>query len=194
MDAPGPIPNTSRAAQWLDRLRRFCLSLRILPGVGYRINRTTNGTILLLDAIGGGPGIAVAIDMVRITALFSDYVTADTFNGVDFGPPSVSVAKPPELRHTFLSEMVDGVTITYTFPLDDPKNNVWQDIRMANATGYGGIQPEKQVLVRRLTVGNLLYVATVNKNVGVLDGLGKPITRIDLNVTGRYWARAYNQQ
>jgi hypothetical protein len=55
MDAPNPPSGNSNEAAWLRRLRGFCISLRILPGNGYKVRRTTLGTILeILPGAGGG--------------------------------------------------------------------------------------------------------------------------------------------
>jgi hypothetical protein len=53
-----PGGNTAEAG-WMRKLRLFVASLVILPGIGYKVRRSPNGTILeILPGAGGSPGNA----------------------------------------------------------------------------------------------------------------------------------------
>jgi hypothetical protein len=54
MIEPSKLQAQSRQAFWLNKLLAFAKSLRIRDGVGYKIKRTPDGTILSIDDRGGG--------------------------------------------------------------------------------------------------------------------------------------------
>ena len=54
MKLPNPLSGTSPLVGWLNSLRAFAQSCRIKSGVGYRVEQTTDGTVLRIDGFGGG--------------------------------------------------------------------------------------------------------------------------------------------
>jgi hypothetical protein len=56
MREPARLQVTSSQKSWLDRLWRRVNSLRLLPGRGYRLTRTPDGTRLDIDGGKGGGG------------------------------------------------------------------------------------------------------------------------------------------
>lgn len=56
MRTPPRLNITNGLTSWLDRLWRRVNSDRIIPGPGYRITRTPDGTRLHINAGGGGGG------------------------------------------------------------------------------------------------------------------------------------------
>lgn len=54
--APNPPSGSSFFAAWCRKVQNALRAIRILPGLGYKVKYTTNGTILEIDPVMGGSG------------------------------------------------------------------------------------------------------------------------------------------
>lgn len=70
MIPPGPLTGTDPWSRWLERLRKFVISLVFRDGAGYRVVRTTAGTMLEFDedVLGSGAGV-IALSVFEVTEL-----------------------------------------------------------------------------------------------------------------------------
>src|SRR5678815_5170451 len=110
---PGIVTGNNAQASWLNKLRRLVLSLRLLPGQGYKVRYDTNGTFL--DIVpGAGGGTTTKFKMHKFVSMANEYIVCRTWDGTTLGTTDVTVAKPYKLRFSITSVVVDGQTITYT--------------------------------------------------------------------------------
>jgi hypothetical protein len=112
--------------------------------------------------------------MYRLKSIQSEYLTCRTWNGTTEGGTDIYVAKNHKLRCSIASAVIDGVTVTYTYPLAD---NVSRTATITTTS-------EDQVIVPRYLVNDLIFAVESSSGTGVS---GK--TLIDLNVDGRAWAK-----
>lgn len=176
-DVPAPLSGFGPQASWLNRLRRFVLSNRILPGTGYRVRQLTQGVILEISRIPGGA--ASSAQVFRYVSGGPDYFNAHSFDGSKEGTHIVQIAKPYKLRNSNLSEVIDGVTVNYS-----AYDNTAQT-RVATSSSA----TETHVIVPRYLVGDLIWAIApdVLGDDGV-DLVGSTAALLDLNIDGRAWA------
>lgn len=107
--------------------------------------------------------LAVSGDTLIVREIDDSGITADT----------LTIAKPYELRQSITTETIEGVVITYVY------DNAW-----TRAAYISGAFIETQIIIPRYTVGGRLqYIGC--------DHTGLGITKIDVNIAGRAWARKY---
>ena len=128
-----------------------------------------NGTVT--DMGSGVAGINLT-SMMRVKSIQADFITCRTWDGSTEGSTDIYVAKSFKLRNSITSAVIDGVTVTYTYP----------DTVTRTATIAGS--DETQVIVPRFLVNDLL-LAMIAGYTGVSS-----VTLIDLNLDGRAWSRA----
>src|SRR6185295_3271880 len=114
-DIPGQLGGSNPLATWLNRLRRAVTRRTILQGVGYKVRCTEEGTLLEIIPGAGGTGTPVAISQFQITNIRSDHLVCRTWNGAALGTTDVIVAKPYKLRGSITSQVLDEVTVDYTY-------------------------------------------------------------------------------
>lgn len=97
------------------------------------------------------------ITMMKITGISNDFISAVSWDGVVGGTIPISIAKNPQFRMSQGSEIIDGVTIVYT----------WIDAN--NRTADDGANREYQVVYPRYTIGDVIYAAQITPNSGALS-------------------------
>ncbi len=95
MQPPGEIKDNSRAAGWLNKLLHFCISSRLVEGVGYRVSRTTRGTYL---DIAPSKGSGSSLQQFRIDSIQNDFYTCHAWDGTQETGDEVYIARPFEQR------------------------------------------------------------------------------------------------
>lgn len=176
-DVPAPLSGWGPQASWLNRLRRFVLSTRLLPGNGYRLRQLTQGVILEIARPPGGGGSGVSV--FRYVSGGPDYFNAHSFDGSKEGTTVVQIAKPYKLRNSNLSEVIDGTTVNYSL-----YDNTAQTRVATSSTAT-----ETHVIVPRYLVGDLIWA--ISPDVLGEDGVdlvGSTAALLDLNIDGRAWA------
>lgn len=73
MSLPNPPSGSSPAAVWFRRILDAIRSQKILPGVGYFVKETSNGTVLQINATGGSSQSG-AVQRMRIKHIHGDYL------------------------------------------------------------------------------------------------------------------------
>ena len=90
----------------------WCRSIQIRDGVGYKVRRSTSGTILELGAKGGGPS-AASEKRLRVKSVQGDYLTCHTWDGTtEETLAALYCAKIPDLRHSITVQTVASVPVT----------------------------------------------------------------------------------
>ena len=133
--------------------------------------------------IGGG-----SAQMFVITGLSNvDYFTAKTYDGTTLGSTAVKIAKSPRLRPSVASELIDGVTVTYSGYTSD-------NLRIAS----DGTNTETQVAFPRYVsnsgspaVNDMSIVFAVPAATGLTGGSSQ-ISWVEVS-PARVWARRYSQ-
>lgn len=184
MSLPNPVPNNSWIAAFLNRILAAVKSYRIVEGPGYRVKQSTTGTVLdILDQKGGTPGVGLYL----LKSHEKDYLICNSWNGTTKGTDDVYIAKPQELRSTFVAATVDGTPVSYT------SYNATTQTRIAT----GGGKTENQVIVPRYLVDandtsktSVIYAMSATTLATYGSNPATPISLIDLNIAGR----AFSQQ
>lgn len=124
----------------------------------------------------------------------ADYYTANTWDGTTIGLDDVKIAKPKRLRVTVASEVIDGVTVTYSYgtPADDN-----------NRTASDGTNSEYQVAFPRFKGHGKSAGGTVPDTLSIVSAyvplLGTGVTAggvpvyLEEFLPSRVWARRYVQ-
>lgn len=123
---PNPPSGNSPAATWLRRVWSALRAQRILPGVGYKVKHTSNGTILEVNPGGGGGGGGGSLRAGTIATLYggpapalANYFSVQPVDadGEPTGDPVMVAKSPPAWMET-----TNG-TDTYTY-IDDNTRTV----------------------------------------------------------------------
>jgi hypothetical protein len=119
---------------------------------------------------------AARVQQYRLKSVQGDYLTCRTWDGSTEGGTDVFIAKNYKLRNSITSQVIDGVTVDYTYT-----TTVERVAEIATAE-------ETQVVVPRYLANDLIYAIASNAT-GVEDAEENPITLIDINADGRAWAK-----
>jgi hypothetical protein len=177
MICPGDPSDATPFGGWLKKLKRFCVSLQVVSGIGYKVRRTPNGTILEILPGAGGGGEPAAVERFTLTGVAQEYISATRISD----GAAVNIAKPYKLRASNTSASIEGVTVTYTS--QGPQARKAQTL----------VDSEIQIIIPRYLGGDIIYAVKVEGNSGVTAPGGAALEYIDLNVDGRAWAREFNQ-
>ncbi len=103
---------------WLNKLRAAALSCRIKTVIGGRVIQTTDGVSIEISpaSAGGGGGIK----MYQLMSEADDWsvcrlLAIDKDGARTVGATDVYIAKPAELRHSIVEEIIDGDDVTYAY-------------------------------------------------------------------------------
>ncbi len=178
-----PIGNSS-VASWCRRLLRWCKSIEIQSGVGYRVRKGSGGTTLELLGVAGGAAVT-PVGRFRVKSVQGDYVTCRTWDGTTEGSSDVLVAKPPQLRHSISSQPINGVTVSYSGYSIDGTTYVCS--RTASGSGYSD-QTEYVLPVWQKSTGqdSELWAFKPKDGTGVTD-----CDWLDLNIDARAWCEVF---
>ena len=183
MILPSPPVGYSAEAVWMRRMHDFVSSLKLLPGVGYRIRQTPRGVILEMGQSPGGPNTSRALD-VRTFQVTSADVSGDCIACLLFDPvtestsgSAVRVALPWLMQswNTVKTVPIFG-EVDYTYTLSAQKRV---------ASWSSGANIEVQLITEPYAVGDV--ITAVSATTGVVYS-SADVTWLDLNVDGRAWA------
>lgn len=119
-----------------------------------------------------------AVTQYRYKSMAGDYIVCKTWDGVDEGTDSVTIAKPYLLRRTpFDGETRNDITYAYTSDFERTATNVDED-------------EEEQVIVPSYVVDDLIYATGgIVGGTDVFDANDEAVTILDDNRDARAWAR-----
>ena len=203
-----PTPPSGAGSEASYHRRAMDCLKRSFPsaGVGLVAKETPSGVVLSLagNPPSGGGGNGLIVHMFAITQLVGlDYFYAKFWNGTNLGR-EIAIAKSPRLRPSVISELIDGITITYapitTNPYDptgdnnrlaaDPAANTESQVvfpRYTTLTDLGLVQPD--VLSNCQAV---IFAAFPKNGTGVTQAGGKKIEWVEMQ-PARVWAKRYLQ-
>lgn len=182
MQPPDELRDGSRGAGWLNKLRAWCLSTRLVEGIGYRLNQTSRGVSLEILPGEGGGGKA---KNYRVKSIAADYLVCRTWGGTnntaDDGETDIYIARDPELRKTRyngrsinFSSDGDAFTASYTYSSNTKRT------KTVNGTA------EVQAIVPYYKTDETVITA-IEAVTEVDDATGKKIKLLE--VTQRAWAK-----
>jgi len=190
MIEPNEPTGSGALSSWCRRLLLWCRSIQIRDGVGYKVRRSTSGTILELGGGGRGAGSATDSDIsrYRVQSVQGDYLTCHTWDGTDESTDDVYVAKPPHLRHSLTAQTVNAVAVTYS----NYSISGGVCTRDADASGYA-TQDEMVIPQYQLGEGadGEVWAAEVADGTGVTVTGTTLATSIDLNLDARAWCQYF---
>lgn len=111
-NGPNPVSGNSAQAGWLRQLLAAVRANKLLPGVGYKLNPSSNGVSLEIQEGRGGGGDSTRFLVISV---HGDYMVCHRMNGSTEGSTDINVAKAPNLRHSLESQTVGDITQTYTY-------------------------------------------------------------------------------
>lgn len=127
---PNPIGGGKKSVAWLNKLRAAAMSCRIKSVIGGRLIQSSDGVSLeFVVPPSGGSG---AIRMYQLMSESSNYTVCRTLR-IDrtgartVGPVDLYIAKPPELRHSILEEVIAGETFSYSYTNEHERISTIED-------------------------------------------------------------------
>lgn len=179
MIAPREPSGHSNLASWCRKILRYAISNEVKPGYGYRVRRTTTGTVLeIKPGIGGGLSLAE----YKVKEHKAEYLVCRTWDGALEGEDDIKIAKPRELRYSILRETIDGYLISYS---------AYNEESQTRHAYYSLSYQEDQIIVPRyITEGDyptIIWAGPMNS--GVKDENGIDINLLDVNISARAWAK-----
>jgi hypothetical protein len=189
-NAPNPPSGGSAAAAWFRRIAESIRANKILPGRGYRVKHTTQGTILEVEpGNGGGVTTYYSLKMCKITSIgHGDYIGVKLWDGAAVSGDEFNVAKDYPFRTSLTGDHTDGVDLTYVYSGDNSR------------TSSDGTTTETEVCYPRYVVGSTSTDTDWHKRSGVVwikdcDHSGVLVGGIELtkieDKPARVWARQY---
>lgn len=182
MDFPNPVSGDSAEASWMNKLLRACIASRLISGLGYKLRLTATGTALEIIPGTGAAAPAQGTSRFIITALAgssggAQFFYAKAYDGTSVSGSDVLIAKYLHQRNNMISEVIDGVTLTYQH-LDD--NN-----RIAN----DGTNSENDVVFPRYKIGDEIWADQPTRGTGVRYA-NSDLTWMEAK-PARVWAKRY---
>src|SRR6266699_3549639 len=111
---PKPVSGLGPDAAWLNRLREYVRSIRLLPGPGYLISQTPAGIVLSLRSKSGG-AVSLSVSTLYLLSVSGDYITCTAQDSSHGLQKEIYVAKPFKLREKIASENKFGAIYNYTY-------------------------------------------------------------------------------
>lgn len=194
MNIPGPLTGSHPLVGWLNRLRQWLISDRLVSVVGGKLQQTPTGRVLTIDRNAGGapPAAALSLQRFRLKSISANVLVCRTWDGSTEGTTDIMVSRPTKLRGNIQYELIDNRLITYAYSSNTE--------RVASATG---MTSEQQNIVPRYLIpytvntptgiiihpGDEIYAAQFE--TALFEAGGIPVYFIDVNVDGRAWAKVY---
>ena len=95
-----------------------------------------SGSQLQLADIGVGRTVQ-PVSRWRVKTVYGDYYDCKSWDGTTEGSTTVHIAKPPKLRHSSTSEVIEGTTVSYSYSARTNNND---GSRAASGGGYSETQ------------------------------------------------------
>lgn len=114
INAPKPTTGLGYHPTWLNQILAFVRANVIIPGPGYRLRRTAGGMVLDIESRGGSAA-ATGGTQYHLKTVQSDYITCRTWDGSSDGATDIHIAKPYKWRNSIASDLLQGITHTYTY-------------------------------------------------------------------------------
>ena len=168
------------------------LNLEVKRGAKDRLHVADGNAVLELkrsaaEEQGSESGTA-SVAMFLLKSVQGDYLTCRTWDGTNEGEDDVYIAKDPRLRNSVTSEVLDGVTVSYSYTSTT--------IRVASWTIDGVADEEIQHVVPHYKPdpdageGEVIF-AVKTDHTGVTVSTVE-LTWLELS-NGKAWARSYLQ-
>ena len=181
MNPPDRLNDSSRPSGWLNKLRDFAVSCRLVEGPGYRLIRMTRGTALEIEPSKGGGGSTVKHYLVK--SIEGDFMTCREYDGTTEGDEDVYIARDPELRRS----RFEGRSIAYNSDGDSFTATYTYTSNTKRVKTVGGV-PETQVIIPYYKTDSTIILAAQSANKsGVTDPDEADIYIVEL--TQRAWAK-----
>ena len=165
------VISTSDANEVVKRVNALSL-VRVVRGSADRFLVGAGGSVLELKRDGiGGTETSPGGKRIQIVSVQSDYIT-----GIDEASETTRVAKHPRLRGSLATEVIAGVTYSYTY------SGTGYDSRTVS---WAGGNSESQVVHPTYEVGDYIWADSV-------DACGVQFESVDLQLIehgAREWAR-----
>ncbi len=144
---------------------------------GGKVSYSDRNVFIRPNSESGSGGAGASVSTYRFKSMNSDTLVCHSWDFATEGSDNILIAKPPKLRFSIASEVIDGDTVTYSA----------YDTGAQTRHATDGGTSEDQVIVPRYLVDDVIYV--ISANTDLLDGDGNPITLLDLNIDARAWAK-----
>lgn len=182
MNPPPEMTGSGVATSWLNRLRAFCISNRLVSGPGYRLRKSASGVSFELDSQPGG-GASTPAREYHLKSVQDDYLTCRTWDGTNEGSTDVLIAKDPKNRTSLTTATVYGIVHTYTYQAGPDANN-------KQRTNNDGTNTEMELITPAYIAGDTTICDTIYAipaKTSLKDPTGKPISLLELR-PARQWA------
>lgn len=178
MRLPKKLSGTHALVGWGNALIDWLMTDRLVSVVGGKLQQTTAGRVLTIDAGAGG---GLKIERLALREVKDDYLVCRSWDGETEGDTDIYVAKSPKLRNSVTEETLDGTDYTYTYSASFVERV---------STNTDDDTTETQKIVPRWIVGDEVFAIRTPTSIQTEDA--DDISLLDLNVDGRAWAAQSN--
>lgn len=151
-----PGDNKVGSAKFWNQVIDTCNAIRSLRverggGVDEFILSDYNAVLRLADGTdGSSPVPATAVKCYILKSVQNDYLTCREFTGTE-GTVDIYIAKPHKLRNSIASEIIEGVTYSYTYAAGPDSLNKY---RIASVSG---VEVERCVVTPEWLANDTIY-------------------------------------
>ena len=129
--------------------------------------------------------ISSPILQFKIISIAGNHLVCQAWDGTNLGITVINVARPPKLRRSVTSELLDGRAIVYDYTSDVTRVASW----VGPPATFSN-----QVIVPRYLAGDIIYAVKPDGGTGAQTFGNNPnppvaLEYVDLNVDGRAWAK-----
>lgn len=160
-------------ANFLRAVVRNVRSQELMPGPGYRVNKTSQGTTLSIEALGGGSSSRAMV----VKSRNGDYLVCRSYSNGSIGTTDINVAVPFDAR-SLASETLDGVAFSYSY------SGAATLLNRTRAASYSGATETQQV-TPLWKVDGLIRVVPIDYSGVSVDGADLKL----IEDSSRCWAR-----
>lgn len=163
--------------------------VRTVDGPTASIQIGDNGTSLSIPKGGGRSTSVSGSSRYLVQAVYGDYLECVSWDGFTTGD-TVYVAKPPELRHSITSQVIEGDTVDYTYAARTGNLDGSRTAILNPDTDPSSAQLEIVIPVYMDDDSTLaeIWADEPAGGTGVTVG-GNPLTLMDTNRAARAWCQ-----
>ncbi|NDD54360.1 hypothetical protein EBZ39_10870 [bacterium] len=177
-------PDVRQLVDKLNRLREAVDTCRLQPGVGYTVNRSTNGTVLSIDAMGGSSFPPTGSFPFQIKIRTKDgqkqfwvrYGTYLTSHEDDSGYPPIAgletwMQYEPPANFVLTAKITSNFTISSVSVTAEPREALFQAYKFS-----GGMQTESREIIGGVDKSNALFQSIkTDRYLSVQAFMGYPV-------------------
>jgi hypothetical protein len=183
MIQPNEPTGSGALAEWCRRLLRWCRSLEVQSGIGYKVRRSSSGTVLEIGPSNGGAG---GPGRYRVKSVQGDYLTCHTWDGTTENTlTDLYIAKSPHLRHSLSAQTIGTNAVTYSGYAISA-----QYVCTRNAVGTS---TQAEMVLPTWQTGTLsdseIWADTPPLGTGVTTTAAAVVTLMDTNRDARAWCQ-----